>query len=173
MGIKFLNQILLIVTAGVILSVVWAVTVQASNSDSPETSPGNCEQFRADLLLRLPDFAKFGKRQKNQVELLDKNDKVIGTMLLAPSGKYQRKEGFDGYINTAVLLDKNNRVAGVLLGKNNETPRWIERLRKGGFLDRWNGKTPAEASSLEVDALTRATYSSEAIKHEVKVITAQ
>ncbi len=173
MNIKFLKKTSLIFVSAAVLSAILTITVRASNTSVQSGSTENCEQFRAELLLRLPDFTKFGKCQKNKVELFDKNNKSIGILLLAPAGKYQRKEGFNGYINTAVLLDKNNKVTGVILGKNSETPRWIQRLHKAGFLDKWNGKTVKEASQLEVDAVTRATYSSEAIKQEVKAITAQ
>lgn len=122
MNTKFSNKKLLIIIPTLILSAVLTAVTMAAHDSVPNSSAEDCEQFRAELLLRIPDFAKFGKCRKNRVELLNKNSEFIGVLLLAPAGKYQRKEGFDGFINTAVLLDKNNKVAGVILGKNSETP---------------------------------------------------
>ncbi len=126
--------------------------------------------YCGDIKTALPSFARFGKTADRKVELLDADGQRIGSLWLAPAGKYKRVEGYNGYIDAALVVDLSGRIAGVALGKNSETPRWITRIRKGGMLTRWNGKTPAEAAVMEVDAVTRATYSSNAIKGEVKAI---
>ena len=126
------------------------------------------QEFSADIRQVLPDFEKFGKSGKREVELLDRNGSAIAVLRLAPQ-KYERIEGFDGFIDTAVIV-RNNKVIGVAIGANKETPRWMKKVRDAGFLKKWNGKTPDEAKQLKVDAVTGATYSSEAIKSEVKAV---
>ena len=41
-------------------------------------------------------------------------------------------------------------------------------LKKKKFFERWNGMTLEEAAERQVDAVTRATYSSDAIIHGVR-----
>ncbi|MBO5645185.1 MAG: FMN-binding protein, partial [Lentisphaeria bacterium] len=103
-------------------------------------------------------------------ELLDKDKKVIGYILTAPDKKYVRTEGFNAYINTAVVLNKEGKITGVVIGKHEETPRFMDKIRNAGFMKRWNGKTVKEAKELKVDAVSGATYSCEAIKAELKTI---
>ena len=46
---------------------------------------------------------------------------------------------------------------------NQETPRFFQRVIDSGLLKALNGKTPAEAREVQLDAVTGATYSSEAL----------
>ena len=131
---------------------------------------GEYDAFVPDIKTALPRFASFGKKTGRNVDLLDDRGAKIGGLYLAPAGKYPRTEGFNGYIDVAVILTPDGKVAGVAVGRNGETPRWLERVRKAGFLTRWNGYTVSEAAKLEVDAVTRATYSSTAIRDEVRAI---
>ena len=91
-------------------------------------------------------------------------------MVLPPAGKRERVEGYNGVVNAAVVVSPDNKILGVVIGENNETPRFLDRLRNAGFLKRWNGKKPSEAAKLKVDAVTRATYSSNAVRSEVDAI---
>lgn len=129
---------------------------------------GGLDEFAADIRRILPDFSGFGRRAGREVALLDKEGRTIGSLRLAPE-KYRRVEGYNDVINTAVVL-VDGRISGVAIGKNAETPRFLERVRRGGLLERWNGRRLSEAAGLEVDAVTGATYSSEAIKGEVRAI---
>ena len=135
-----------------------------------EPAPEECRQYRADIRSALPGFTEFGTMTGRRVQLLGKDGKAIGSLLLAPAGKRRRQEGYNDVINTAVVVDPENRIAGVVLGENKETPRFLARLRKSGYLARWNGLTPAEAAKRKVDAVTRCTYSSKAIGSEVETI---
>ncbi|MCI5779691.1 MAG: FMN-binding protein [Lentisphaeria bacterium] len=134
---------------------------------------GEYGAFIMDIKTALPRFASFGKRSARRVDLLDGDGNVIGRLFLAPAGKYPRTEGFNGYVDTAVVLTPDDRIAGVAVGKNEETPRWLKRVRGAGFLTRWNGRSVGEAAELQVDAVTGATYSSTAIKDEVRTILNQ
>ena len=46
---------------------------------------------------------------------------------------------------------------------NQETPRFFQRVIDSGLLKALNGKTPAEAREVQLDAVSGATYSSEAL----------
>lgn len=134
----------------------------------PESSRRNFDEFAGDIREILPEFASFGKYQGREVELLDSDSMVIAFLRLAPE-KYERVEGFEGFVNVAVVV-KNNRICGIAIGKNSETPRWLQRVKRSPMLKAWNGKTLPEAAELEVDAVTSATYTSNAVKAEVRAI---
>ena len=128
-----------------------------------------CEQYRSDISRTLTTFAQWGMQYNNSVELLDAQNSVVGYLLLPPE-KYERVAGYNDYINTAVLLSPEKRIISAVLGKHSETPRFIKRVQDNGFMNKWNGMTPAEAAELKVDAITRATYSCNAISSEVKAV---
>lgn len=155
----------------IICSAVSALMLLNAHGESKKIPAAEkYREYISDIRSALPEFSSFGKERGREVELLDKNGKEIAQLKLAPE-KRERKEGFNGVIDTAVIL-KNGKICGVAVGKNSETPRWMSRVRKAGFLTRWNGKSLPEAAALEVDAVTRATYSCEAIKSEVRSISA-
>lgn len=150
------------------LSVAVSMYAFTAAAGEQQTAKANFEEYISDIKSILPEFAKFGNVKQREVFLLDKNNTCIATLRTAPE-KYERKEGFDGFINTAVII-KDNKVIGVAVGKNSETPRWMKKVRSAGFLKSWNGKSVDEAKKLKVDAVTGATWSSNAIKSEVKAI---
>ena len=129
-----------------------------------------CAQYSEDIKAILPAFSGFGSMNGRRVQILNAEKAVIGFLLLAPAGKRERSEGFNDVINTAVVTAPDHKIIGVVLGENSETPRFLQRLRQAGFLSKWNGRTPAEAAELKVDAVTRCTYSSNAVKAEVSEI---
>ncbi len=53
-------------------------------------------------------------------------------------------------------------IDSVIALPNTETPKFFERLETKGLTKSWNGKTLEEAISLDVDAVSGATYSSNA-----------
>lgn len=94
-------------------------------------------------------------------------ERELGRLLLE-SGDSERKTGYAGPIPVALCLGSDGRIIGVLTGPNQETPRYLRMLEKKGFFERWNGMTLEEAAERQVDAVTRATYSSNAILHGVR-----
>ena len=61
----------------------------------------------------------------------------------------------------------NNEVKEVKALENDETPRYFKRASE--VLDSWNGLSVKAASKLEVDAVSGATYSSQAIVKNVRL----
>lgn len=106
-------------------------------------------------------------------------------------GKVSHKENFDPLkkngdseiINTTGLGDKilgyggtvpleiyvtGDRIDSVKALPNNETAEVFRRLYDEGLMDVWNGHTLKEAASLDVDGVTGATYSSNAVIGNVR-----
>lgn len=151
------------------LTVLLIALLTGNLAADPVKTPVGCEQFVPEIRAVCPAFARLGSCADRKVVLLDARNEPVGYLLLAPE-KYSRVKGYRGYVNTAVILGKDGKIAGIVLGKNQESPSWIRRIRKGGLLTRWNGMTPKEGAAAQVDGVTGATYSSNAVRAEVKTI---
>jgi len=75
-----------------------------------------------------------------------------------------------GYIGTTPLkiYIEKNKVVKIEALKNQETPKYFIKVKKA-LLEKWNGKKVKDAKALKVDAVTGATYSSEAVIENVKL----
>ena len=71
--------------------------------------------------------------------------------------------GFMGPTPLMIALDAEMKVTKVHALKNDETPRFFEHVKKKGLLDRWNGLTPSEVVTKEVEAVSGATFSSKSV----------
>ena len=76
-------------------------------------------------------------------------------------------EGYQGPTPLKVYI-KNNKVEKIQFLKSTETPKYYERVKK--FLQtKWDGLKVKEAQEKQVDAITGATYSSEAVIKNVQL----
>ena len=76
-----------------------------------------------------------------------------------------------GYLGTTPLkiyIEKKNKVVKIEALKNQETPKYFIKVKKA-LLEKWNGLKVKDAKALKVDAVTGATYSSEAVIENVKL----
>lgn len=117
---------------------------------------------------RFPGFKELEKTAPFTYSIRGENGRLLGRLLQETAGDADRKTGYAGTIPVALCLGTDGRITGVLSGPNQETPRYIRMLEKKKFFERWNGMTLEEAAERQVDAVTRATYSSDAIIHGVR-----
>ena len=76
-------------------------------------------------------------------------------------------EGYQGSTPLKVYI-KDNKVEKIEFLKSTETPKYYDRVKK--FLQsKWDGLKVKEAREKEVDAVTGATYSSEAVIQNVRL----
>ncbi|MGD9708021.1 MAG: FMN-binding protein, partial [Candidatus Delongbacteria bacterium] len=71
--------------------------------------------------------------------------------------------GYGGSISIAVLADENEKIKGISVISHRETPAWISGLDNIGYFNSWNGKTLAELEEMKTDAVSGATYTSDAV----------
>lgn len=62
---------------------------------------------------------------------------------------------------------KGNKVVKVEALSNQETPNFFNKVKQG-LLQKWNGMKTSKASTTTVDGVTGATFSSKAVKENVK-----
>ncbi|MCM1348018.1 MAG: FMN-binding protein [Firmicutes bacterium] len=88
---------------------------------------------------------------------------VINTTTLA-----EDVSGYSGPVPVEITISAKGTIDSIHPLENAETPGFFKRVVKSGILEKWNGKTPAEALDMEVDGVTGATYSSIALIANVK-----
>ena len=86
---------------------------------------------------------------------------VVNTTTLAKDVK-----GYAGTTPVEIYILKNKIVKVVAL-KNQETPKYFARIKKA-LLSKWEGLKVSNAEKTEVDGVTGATMSSDAVKENVK-----
>ena len=75
-------------------------------------------------------------------------------------------EGYNGAVPLKIYI-KKNKIEKIEVLKNQETPKYLVKV-KNALLNAWDGLTVKEAQAKKVDAITGATFTSEAIKENVQ-----
>lgn len=86
---------------------------------------------------------------------------VVNTTTLAPDVK-----GYNGPIPLEIHI-KKDRIVKIVTLTNSETKKYIDVVRKK-MLPKWEGMKVSEALKTDIDGVTGATMSSNAIKENVK-----
>ena len=75
-----------------------------------------------------------------------------------------------GYVSTTPVkvYIKKNKVEKVEFLKNQETPKYMARVKKA-LINKWDGQKVKDAAKLKVDGVTGATFSSDAIIKNVQL----
>ena len=90
-----------------------------------------------------------------------------GLVLINTTTLCAQYEGYNGPTPVLITL-KEGKVAQVQTLPNQETPAYFELLKEEKLFERWNGLSASDAAELEVDIVSGATYSSDAIIHNVR-----
>ena len=75
-------------------------------------------------------------------------------------------EGCNGPVHQKIYI-KKNKIEKIEVLKNQETPKYLVKV-KNALENAWDGLTVKEAKAKKVDAVTGATYTSEAIIKNVQ-----
>lgn len=75
--------------------------------------------------------------------------------------------GYNGTTPLNIYI-KDDKIQKVEALPNEETPRFFDMV-KAGLLNKWNGMTVKQAMDSNIDAVTGATFSSNAVKENVKM----
>lgn len=75
-----------------------------------------------------------------------------------------------GYVGTTPvkIFIKGNKIVKVEILKNQETPKYIAKVKRQ-LLPKWNDMKVNDALKKQVDGVTGATFSSDAIKENVRL----
>ena len=75
--------------------------------------------------------------------------------------------GYKGPVPVRITA-RNGKIVKVEPLPNHESPGYFNKLHQAGFFNRWNGMTLRQAANAQVDAVTGATYSSQAVIRNVQ-----
>lgn len=106
-------------------------------------------------------FLWIGAKKDDGVITKENGVYVVNTTTLATD--------VEGYIGTTPLkiYIQKNKILKIEALHNQETPKYFAKIKKQ-LLDKWNGMTVKEAQKAQVDGVTGATMSSDAVKENVK-----
>ena len=93
--------------------------------------------------------------------------KENGVYIINPTTIGKDIEGYNGPTPLKVYI-KNNKVEKIEFLKNVESPKYYAKVKKE-LQDKWNGLKVKNAKTLQVDAVTGATYSSTAVIQNVQL----
>ena len=97
----------------------------------------------------------------------DTMTKENGTYVINTTTIGKDIEGYNGPTPLKVYINKN-KVERIEFLKSMESPKYYGQVKKA-LLEKWNGMTVKDARTLQVDAVTGATYSSEAVIQNVQM----
>lgn len=86
---------------------------------------------------------------------------VVNTTTLAKDVK-----GFKGNTPLKIYI-KSNKIVKIEPLTNRESPNYFAKVKQG-LLNKWYGMKASKASTAQVDGVTGATFSSKAVKENVK-----
>ena len=99
------------------------------------------------------------------------NDSIMkkenGVYIINTTELCKNVEGYNGPTPLKVYINKN-KVERIEFLKTQETPKYYAKVKKV-LMDKWNNLKVNDAKKLQVDAVTGATYSSEAVIKNVQL----
>lgn len=112
-------------------------------------------------ILSFTTMSLSAQKQSDEVITKEKGMTIINTTTLADD-----IEGYAGPTPVKIYINKSQKIEKVEALKNLETPKYFALLKD--LLNSWNGLTVKKAAQAEVDVVTGATYSSEAVIDNVR-----
>ena len=107
------------------------------------------------------------KKAKKWTEVYDANKKLLGYAVYSKPASDGIK-GYNGETPVLIALSTKQVILGVWLLQNNETPNFAKKVENAGFYKNWNGLTVKQALKKEVDAVSGATFTSNAVIKSVR-----
>ena len=92
--------------------------------------------------------------------------KENGTYIVNTTTIAKDVEGYNGPVPVKIYI-KKNKIEKIEILKNTETPKYLAKVKKQLF-NAWDGMSVKQAATKEVDAVTGATFTSEALKENVR-----
>ena len=88
------------------------------------------EYFRKGIAGVFPEAKQFREIREKEFAVEDGAGKLLGRLFLESIDDTERRFGYAGTVEVALLFDGKEQVAGVLIGKNVETRRYLNRIRR-------------------------------------------
>ncbi|MBU1107955.1 MAG: nitroreductase family protein [Candidatus Riflebacteria bacterium] len=116
----------------------------------------------------LPGAASISVLDEDEAEVLDSGGRMIGR-LIHTQPQTRHIIGYGASLPLVVVLNSEEKVSGLFLQAHQESPDFIARLESLNFFKNWNGLTASEAIAAKVDAVSRATLTTQAVIDSVRL----
>lgn len=112
------------------------------------------------FIIVIAAVAMISAGQQNSPITKENGTDVVNTTTLA-----KEVEGYNGAVPVKIYI-KKNKIEKIEVLKNQETPKYLAMVKKS-LLNAWDGLTVKNAKAKKVDAVTGATFTSEALIENV------
>lgn len=158
----------------VFLAILFGVTCRSGSffghkfkGDTPakeeQTKIATFGPFNLEEVQKLfPEAASLKLFKDNGAKVFSSNGSLLGTILHS-NPDCEQITGFAASVPMLIAIGSDDKIIGVTLLENKETPGFLKRVVDTGILNKWNGVALHDAISQQVDAVTGATMSSSAI----------
>lgn len=89
-----------------------------------------------------------------------------GSYIISTTTLGKDVKGFRGNTPLSIRI-KKGKIVEIKPLANQETPKFFNKVKQG-LLNKWNGMKASKAATVQVDGVTGATFSSKAVKENVK-----
>ncbi len=113
-----------------------------------------------------PAAAYFIQNRHGIFDVYNNDRDKIGSALL--SSDYSQPFGYGGIVPLLIGVNDNLMITKIILLTNNETSDYIEAIYGNEFIGKWQGVNLEEAMQLQVDIVSGATHTSEAVIEGVR-----
>lgn len=107
------------------------------------------------------------KKATKWTEVYDSNDKLLGYAVYSKPASNGIK-GYNGETPVLIALTPKKVICGVILLPNREGMRYVKSIEEAGYFNQWNGLSIKKARKKQVDAVSGATFTSNAITKSVQ-----
>lgn len=123
----------------------------------------------ASLKFVMPDAEVFSKKEGNPPHYKAYKDRLIG-ICYATTDIVPEERGYSGPIKMMVGIDLSGKITGIEVLSHTETPSYVYALSEPWFKEQFKGKDIRDKLRIgdDLDGITRATITSEAVSRAVK-----
>lgn len=168
---KIINKILNYLIVAMLL---FFVAENIINSQSSTLKVQSSAEPKYNLTLTLDDAKKnFPEADSlvledvNLYNVFDDGNK-IGT-IVNTSPFSDEIYGYNSTTPLTIFLDENDRISEVEICESRETRGYLNKVINSGYLDLWDGLTPKEAATYNVDAVSGCTFTSIAVAQSLQI----
>lgn len=168
---KIINKILNYLIVAMLLFFV-AENIISSQSSTVKVQSSAEPKYNLTLTIddakkNFPEADSLALEDVNLYNVFDDGNK-IGT-IVNTSPFSDEIYGYNSTTPLTIFLDENDRISEVEICENRETRGYLNKVINSGYLDLWDGLTPKEAVTYNVDAVSGCTFTSIAVAQSLQI----
>ncbi len=121
-----------------------------------------------DIQQLFPNGTSYQTKSDGSINVLNNKNNFEGIIL--PSYKFSRISGYGGYVPVLWGVDSLLKIQGAYLLPNDETPEFLDHLKEIKFYEKFKGASLKDISKLDVDVVSGATETSNAVIKDLNKI---